>query len=121
MEVTRKASLRRNRLLWRAELRPTPLSRTYLVELAYRLGMAPEVKVLHPDLRTEAAGVERLPHVYAGDVLCLCYPEQWNDGKLLARTVVPWISEWLLHFEIWKVDGVWRGGGHQPAVFGEAA
>jgi hypothetical protein len=121
MGVTRKIRLRGERLIWRAELRPAPLSRAYLIELIYRSGKAPRVHVLSPDLRAEAEGVERLPHVYAEDVLCLCYPEQWNDGKLLARTIVPWISEWLLFYELWKVDGIWRGGGHEPAVLGAAA
>ena len=115
LPVTSSATVRRSRLRWSAELRPTPLSRTYSVALEYAgAGRAPRVRVNRPQLRGE--GIERLPHVYRGDVLCLCYPEQWDEGKLIARTIVPWISEWLLHFEFWKVDGIWRGGGHSPAV-----
>lgn len=121
MGVTRQVRLRSERLTWRAELRPTPVSRAYLVELAYKLGKVPEVHVLRPDLRADVEGVERLPHVYAGDALCLCYPHQWNDGKLLARMIVPWISEWLLFYEFWTLDQTWRGGGHVPAVLGAAA
>jgi len=115
LPVTRDAKIRRSRLLWLAELQPSPLSRTYTVHLNYVLGgPAPRVNVLKPDLRTD--GVERLPHVLSRDALCLCYPWQWNDGKLIARTIVPWVSEWLLHYELWKIDGEWHGGGHEPTL-----
>lgn len=115
LPVTRSAEIRRNRLIWRAELQPTPLSLTYAVGLAYSYrGPAPRVEVLRPELKEE--GISTLPHVLAGDALCLCYPWQWDEGKLIARTIVPWISEWLLHFELWKIDRVWRGGGHEPGA-----
>ncbi|MDX6589550.1 MAG: hypothetical protein QOI84_824 [Solirubrobacterales bacterium] len=114
LPVTLAVEIRRSRLHWRAELQPTPLSRTYSVGLAYAFGGgAPRVEVLTPQLKEE--GVSRLPHVLSGDALCLCYPWQWDDGKLIARTIVPWASEWLLHFELWKVDRIWHGGGHEPA------
>jgi hypothetical protein len=111
--VERGSRLGRGRLRWVAELRPTPLSRTYTVRLDYAYGgPAPRVNVLRPDLRAE--GIERLPHVLSLDALCLCYPWQWDEGKLIARTIVPWASEWLLHYELWRVDGRWHGGGHEP-------
>jgi hypothetical protein len=34
---------------------------------------------------------------------------------LLAYTVVPWISEWLLYYELWLFTGEWTGGGHPYA------
>lgn len=113
LPVTRAVKIRRNRLIWRAELQPTPLSRTYSVGLAYAYGGgAPRVEVFAPQLKEK--GISKLPHVLPGDALCLCYPWQWDDGKLIARTIVPWASEWLLHYELWKVDRVWHGGGHEP-------
>ncbi|MGH2976639.1 MAG: hypothetical protein ACRDLL_17515 [Solirubrobacterales bacterium] len=115
LPATVDVSIRRNRLRWVAELRPTPLSLTYTVRLGCAHGgQAPRIHVLDPDLHGD--GIEKLPHVFPGDSLCLCYPWQWDDGKLIARTIVPWTSEWLLHFELWKVDGKWRGGGHEPAA-----
>lgn len=89
------------------------------MRIGYAIGhRAPGVTVADPALRAE--DVESLPHVYAEDRLCLCYPWQWDDGKLIARTIVPWAAEWLLHFEIWKATGTWHGGGHEPAVAGAA-
>lgn len=115
LPVTRDAGIQRGRLVWCADLQPTPLSRVYRVRLEYIYrGPTPRVTVLKPNLRAE--GIDELPHVLSEDSLCLCYPWQWDDGKLISRTVVPWISEWLLHYELWMVDRVWHGGGHEPAV-----
>jgi hypothetical protein len=26
-------------------------------------------------------------------------------------TIIPWTSEWLLHYECWLATGKWHGGG----------
>lgn len=33
---------------------------------------------------------------------------------LLAKTILPWTAEWLLHYEVWLVTGEWVGGGVHP-------
>lgn len=115
LPVTTSVTVTRSRLRWTGDLQPTPLSATYSVRIDYTPHRpAPKVIVLRPTLRAE--DVQDLPHVYAEDRLCLCYPWQWDDARLIARTIVPWASEWLLHFEIWKFTGRWHGGGHEPAV-----
>jgi hypothetical protein len=113
MPVTSTVTIKRSRLAWRGELQPSPLSQTYNVRLTYAGGhRRPAVVVERPALRTEE--VRYLPHVFTGDELCLCYPLQWNGSQLIARTIIPWASEWLLHFEIFKFTGQWHGGGHEP-------
>lgn len=72
----------------------------------------PEVVVLDPPLDVPEG--RSLPHVFPGDRLCLHYPGEWDDSMLVATTIVPWASEWLLHYEIWKSTGEWHGGGHEP-------
>lgn len=115
MPITSLAEIKNSRLKWQGDLQPSPLSRTFSVELLYGGGRrAPAVRVISPQLRSDE--VTELPHVYAGDELCLCYPCEWNAGMLIARTVVPWASEWLLHFEMFRTTGKWHGGGHEPAV-----
>jgi hypothetical protein len=91
-------------------LQPTPASRTYTLRLTHPHGRHPRVEVLKPDL-TLHDGATELPHVYAGDHLCLYYGGEWNESLLLARTVIPWASEWLLHYELWRATGTWHGGG----------
>jgi hypothetical protein len=96
-------------------LQPTSASAVYRVRLVHRLRARPMVTILDPPLRRHE-GAAALPHVYPGDELCLYYPGQWNDSLLLARTIVPWTSEWLLHYELWLITGRWEGGGHRHEV-----
>lgn len=107
--------IRRGELECTLTLQPSPASRTYTVRLTHHYGQHPEVHVLEPDL-TLHDGARQLPHVYPGDQLCLYYGGEWDESRLLARTVLPWTSEWLLHYELWRVTGTWHGGGttHDP-------
>ncbi len=109
--------LRRDRLRWEFEARPTPIGRTYRFRLSYRLGHAPEVVVLDPDLPSLAGG-RALPHVYSQTPpkLCLYLPGsgEWSPDMLLVDTIVPWSYLWLFYFEDWLATGAWKGGGAHP-------
>jgi hypothetical protein len=110
LPLTRKIGLRHGRLSWEGELQPTPLSVGYLVRIEATVPRRPRVSVLSPALIEPAS---ELPHVFRDGSLCLSYPWQWDHTKPIARTIVPWTSEWLLHYELWKVTGEWHGGGHE--------
>jgi hypothetical protein len=45
--------------------------------------------------------------------LCIYYKraKEWDETKFIADTIIPWTSEWLLHYEIWVATGTWQGGG----------
>jgi hypothetical protein len=101
--------LHRGHLVWIGKLQPTPVSPTYTVRLRYD-GSYPQVHVLDPKL--DPGHQMRLPHVYSGDELCLCTPGEWRRSMSLATTVIPWIAEWLLHYELWLATDGWSGGGH---------
>lgn len=108
--------LRPTGLTWIGKLQPTALSTVYTVKLEYTIGGSPRVTVIVPAL--EAPPGDRLRHVYPGERLCLHYPEQWSGDMLLARTIVPWASEWLLYHELFQATGQWLGGGHEPTSAG---
>jgi len=112
----------RNRLQWQCALQPSAFSRTYRVEIKYRLGNLPVIVVWHPCPR-ELSGGRKPPHTYAGeaDPLCVFYPaaQEWNSSMPIARTIVPWSCEWLLHFEAWLFTGIWEGGGTSHALLNE--
>lgn len=115
LELTTSVSVSRGCLHWAGTLQPTPASVTYVMTLSYRGGnKTPEVRVVSPEI--VAPEGRSLPHVYPGERLCLCYPGEWNAGKMIARTIIPWASEWLAHYEIWTFTGRWHGGGHEPAA-----
>lgn len=114
---TGSGNLRRGKLLWDFEARPTPLSRTYKVQIRYRCGGSPDAYVLEPHLPTLAGG-RRLPHVFQQDPprLCLYLPRngEWSSSMRIAETIVPWSILWLYFFEDWLATDQWSGGGVHP-------
>lgn len=104
--------IRQSELVWEGDLTPSSMSRTYRVEMRYKTGKYPSVRINAPELKTRSG--EPLPHVYSNGNLCLFYPKarEWHGGLLLAKTVLPWTSEWLFHYEIWLASGEWCGGGY---------
>jgi len=113
LPLTVSTTVRRSRLVWRGRFQPTPISANYLVRIEYSLedGRGPRVFVESPQLEVRP-GEKSLPHVYAGDRLCLNLPGEWKSDESIAKTTVPWISEWLFYYEIWRSTGEWKGGGH---------
>lgn len=119
--TTGVGGIARGRLTWRFEARPSPISRSYDIRLAYAGAASPEVFVEEPDLVALAAG-RALPHVYSERParLCLYLPGtgEWGAHMLLDRTVAPWAVLWLWYFEDWLATGEWRGGGVHPSDAG---
>ncbi len=120
------------RLVWKGHLRP--LGREYLVKIeldahqyrGFRAGLwaAPRITVLEPIIdRRPADPVTPVPHVYqnkedpAYPRLCVHDPQEreWHGDCLIAHTIVPWTSEWLACYEVWRATGIWVGGGRHPA------
>lgn len=109
-----ECSVRRNVLLWKGILVPTPLSNSYEVKISYQPGNSPKIYALSPRLFVPAGKI--LPHVYDHEKqrLCLFYPlgkPDWNASMCIAHTIVPWASEWFFYYELWLATGEWLGGG----------
>ncbi|HLR70454.1 hypothetical protein [Pseudogracilibacillus sp. ICA-222130] len=112
-----KQAWKKNKVVWTGKLQPTPLSKSYLVEITYSLGMLqPKVLVLDPPL--ENRGEEKIPHVYPGNKLCLFRPKkkEWTKQMVIAETIVPWTTLWLYYYEMWHATGKWLGGGEHPII-----
>ncbi len=107
-----------NWLKWEGKIKPTPLSKEYSIGLSFVRNIGIRVSVLHPKPLELAEGKETLPHVYstADQLLCLFKPKfnEWDIDKLISKTIIPWVSEWLMHYEIWLITGTWHGGGIHP-------
>ena len=93
------------------DLQPTAASCRYTVQLRYRLGRRPEVRVTNPPLRIRG-GADRIPHTFDNDLLSLHLDNEWRPTMRLADTIVPWASQWLFYYELWLTTGAWHGGGH---------
>ena len=77
----------------------------YSYKVVYDGVTSPKVWILSPNL------VMNPPHVYKDKSLCLYYPPEqpWKCGKSsLYSHTIPWVHEWILFYEIWKITGVWE-------------
>jgi hypothetical protein len=104
-----KAKLTPTRFTWTGRLQPNELSRVYAVRITLIDGRFPRVDVLDPDLETRPG--EAIPHLFGDGSLCLHLENEWVPTMLMVDTTVPWTSEWLLNYEVWKATGAWYGGG----------
>jgi hypothetical protein len=109
---------RENSLKWVGVLIPTPLSQEYEVKLVYRVNKGVDVYITNPKELKRFKNKKSLPHVYSTEEqkLCLYYPKfrEWSVEQLYIDSIIPWTSEWLMHYEIWLSTGVWSGGGKHP-------
>lgn len=100
-------------IIWEGEISPSAISLTYRISIAYSLDKRPVIRVLSPKLVFPID--HKLPHVYShqNQEICLYYPpaDEWHSGMLFTKTILPWASEWLYHYEIWAATGEWQGGG----------
>ncbi len=104
-------------LLWEYRVRPTPLSREYIVRITMKRDGTPDVVVIQPDI-SELANGRPLPHVYSDPTrLCLTLPKahEWTASMRIDQTFVPWAAIWLFYFEEWLVSDNWKGGGEHPS------
>lgn len=102
------------------KLRPHIFSKEYDVKIVYELGNQVSVFIVNEKLKI-AKNRTKLPHVWDNELQKIClYSKQeggsWSSEKSIASTIVPWASEWLYYYEIWLIDGLWYGGGHDEYI-----
>lgn len=103
---------------WFGKLQPTPLNVEYKVKIEYAIGRLPKAYVLSPKLCSYNSKI-KIPHIYEdknGPRPCLFLPHEreWHENKLIAETIIPWLSLWLFFYEIWLTTGEWLGEGVHP-------
>lgn len=113
----------------------TPAFETYEVKIAFIPGLADgticfpfgsvKVWITNPPLIRRATEPNKIiPHLYeqpSSEVaprLCLYLPSDrhWDTLSPISEYIVPWISEWLLNYELWHVTGEWASieAPHEP-------
>jgi hypothetical protein len=114
---------------WEGSIRG--FQRQYLLEIFWDFSAPdkPYVVLREPALQPrEGNSHEEIPHLLFYSErpelsgLCLFDPngQEWSNRLLIADTTVVWSGEWLLYYELWHVDGIWRGGGVGPENIAEA-
>ncbi|GGB64329.1 hypothetical protein GCM10007424_00250 [Flavobacterium suaedae] len=96
------------------EIKPTPRSETYTVEVKFFTDekKQPLIRVLSPKLVRNHKN-EAIPHMYGQKYLCLFMPafREFKSTDLITDTIIPWTSLWLYYYEIWHITDRWEGGG----------
>ena len=84
-------------------------SNSYLVEVLY----SPFFKGRFDRIYIRNANIKYNSkiHLYADLSLCLYHPRFDKPlGKIIPLVkMIPWISEWCIHYEEWKKYGIWFG------------
>lgn len=105
----------------RGTLQPLPNGTVYKVCIEFKGNTWPKAWVVTPLLTRREPSV-RIPHTY-DDVTVPggCYPCLWLPiahelalEEAVHEKIVPWLAEWLFHYEMWRVTGKWLGGGEHP-------
>lgn len=103
------------RLICHGVLQPNSSCDKYKIKLTYEVGKKPQVHILDPKIVYNDE-----IHLYKNGSLCLFHPTDltWDDHKIIiAKTIIPWVSEWIVFYEIWKITKKWLGAEvrHKPS------
>ena len=107
-----RCRVQREALCCRGEVTSPGGNGAYDIKISYSPGAPPKVFVLNPEVeyRNHAH-----THFYPADnSLCLYYPGDlhWSARHHLHDTIIPWLAEWLVFYELYQITGRWEG----PAV-----
>jgi hypothetical protein len=106
-----KVSLNRKVLTCEGMFKPTDDTDKYRVKIICESDKSPQIIILEPRIEvTEKEGFNI--HIYPNGSLCLFYPKEfeWTNNTTVAENLIPWINEWILYYEIYKLNGgKWEG------------
>lgn len=82
------------------------LTTNYEVEIKFNYPSVPRVYIVQPKILYDPK-----IHMYPDNSLCLYYPKDnsYKSSDLLYETIIPWTSEWLIFYELFKFKGKWLG------------
>ena len=77
----------------------------YKYEIRYNGFAAPKVHICEPPIPYSIDY-----HMYSDSSLCLYYPrdQRWSSRLHLYTHTIPWVHEWILYYEIYKISGKWE-------------
>ena len=110
----------RDRFVWEADLRPSPISDVYHVRMEGKPWVFPKVWVSGGAI-DRCEDLSSIPHQFGYEedskqVKACLQIGNWSPEDRLSRTALQWVNEWLVHLEIWMATGKWCGGGKHPST-----
>lgn len=88
-------------------IQPSNCKNEYRIKIEYVVGKEPKTTILSPE-------IDPSPHIhmYQDHSLCLHYtPDmKWNEKTKIYLFTIPWISEWIIFYELYISNGgKWLG------------
>ena len=112
--------IKKDVLLWKGKIKPTPLSKEYDVFIKYQINRLPRIQVFVTSDELKELDNPDFPHKYKiikdknTVKICLDRYQVFNKYNYISTTIIPWTIEWLYYYEIWLATGKWLGGGEHP-------
>lgn len=106
-----------NVLVCNGSLKVAECDEPYKIKIEYVAGHEPKSTILWPVIEPS-----REIHMYKDHSICLHYPPdmKWNEKVKIYLYTVPWISEWIIYYELYKVNGGKWEGKESPEHMTEA-
>jgi len=97
---------RNQSLTCKGVLQPLDYIQPYEVEIKVFCGRSPRVYIMNPTVP-----YDKNIHMYKQGHLCLYYPRDmyWASNTSITEYTIPWINEWIIYYELYKISGVWGG------------
>jgi hypothetical protein len=88
-----------NKVVWEGRMRPDLEMDEHLVRVEYILGRHPKVYV--------PTWNKKFKHRFKDLSLCLYFKNRknWRPMDLIAKTIIPWSSQWLMFNEFYNITG----------------
>jgi len=87
-------------------MQPSEFCETYQILVRYTFRKSPRVRIVSPRI-TPSTKI----HMYPNGDLCLYDPrsDPWKRSFSLHETIIPWVAEWLVYYELYKIHDKWLG------------
>lgn len=97
----------RNVLICTGRIKPDNCVGTYKLKIECVAGLEPKTTILSPEIKPSVK-----IHMYKDHSLCLHYPPdmKWGLQTMIYKYTIPWISEWIIFYELYLINGgEWLG------------
>ena len=101
-----KCNIRNRVLICTGSIQPEGCGR-YNIKIEYVAGLEPKSTILSHEIEPS-----KEIHMYNDRSICLYYPPDmaWNEKTHVYKYTIPWISEWIVFYELYLVNGnIWEG------------
>lgn len=99
--------IKNNVLICKGWIQPEGCKVSYKIKIEYVSGHEPKSTILSPKIEPC-----KEIHMYNDYSLCLHYPPDmhWNAQVPIHAFTLPWISEWVVFYELYLINGnIWEG------------